>query len=246
MTTLFESTIPADAPELMCASRYVEYLRTEGQKTLPHGDLPRALQHDLSRFAAAKKGAEMLAVMAACVRHGQRLTIQLRCAGRVVPLTVFPRERLAYSPLPIETLIAMPLAEMRIIHLEPANIQPPDSDQAPIGAARLYRPLAPLLWAMAMRGPTAALLPEIAGAAAYRVAPSIDLSPVLNSGLLTNAVQRLRRETSNLRSLSEWPGLDRERASRLLNAIYLQSALIVTRSHPEASSDHWLGALSPR
>ena len=43
-------------------------------------------------------------------------------------------------------------------------------------------------------------------------------------------VARLRREATNLREMSTWPGFDRERASRLINALYLQAALIVSRS----------------
>ena len=36
-----------------------------------------------------------------------------------------------------------------------------------------------------------------------------------------------------------WAGFDRERAMRLLNGLYLQSALMATRTHPAASSDVW-------
>jgi hypothetical protein len=251
MSTMFESTIPPGEPELMRASKYVRYLK--GETTQPHalglsthGDLSPSLRDDLSRFDARDNGAEMLEVMAACVRHAERLTMQLHCGQHVVPLTVFPQERLAYSPLPMEELLSMPMAEMRVIHIEPATLHPPNNDDNPVGQPHLYHPLSPLLWALALRGARDALLPEISGGAAYRVAPSIDLSPLLSSDLLANAVERLRRETTNLRSLAEWPGLDRERASRLLNAIYLQSALIVTRSHPDAVSDSWFGALSQR
>ncbi len=247
---MFESTIPPGEPELMRASKYVRYLK--GQSTQPHalglsthGDLTHSLRDDISRFDQ-DEGAEMLEVMAACVRHGERLTMQLHCGQHVVPLTVFPQQRLAYSPLPMEELLSMPMHEMRVIHIEPAALHPPDCNENPVGQAHLYHPLAPLLWALALRGARDALLPEIAGNAAYRIAPSIDLTPMLASDLLANAVERLRRETTNLRSLADWPGLDLERASRLLNAIYLQSALIITRSHPDAVSESWFGALSQR
>jgi hypothetical protein len=59
--------------------------------------------------------------------------------------------------------------------------------------------------------------------------------------ILTVAIERLRRRTCSLREMAEWPGLDRERAMRLLNALYLQGGLIVSRTHPAAaSSDGWL------
>ena len=35
--------------------------------------------------------------------------------------------------------------------------------------------------------------------------------------------------------------MDRERAIRLLNALYLQAGLIVSRSHPDAISERWFG-----
>lgn len=52
------------------------------------------------------------------------------------------------------------------------------------------------------------------------------------SATLTEAVQRLRRQTTPLREITAWPGFDADRALRLLNALYPQSALILTRSLP--------------
>jgi hypothetical protein len=49
----------------------------------------------------------------------------------------------------------------------------------------------------------------------------------------------LHRESANLREMSEWPGLNRGRAMRLLNALYLQAALMATRTHPAATNDGW-------
>ena len=42
-------------------------------------------------------------------------------------------------------------------------------------------------------------------------------------------------EKLNLRDLAEWPGFDRVRAARLLNGLYLQAGLIVSRTHPAAA-----------
>jgi hypothetical protein len=44
-----------------------------------------------------------------------------------------------------------------------------------------------------------------------------------------------------LRDISDWAGFDRERAVRLLNALYLQAGLMVSRSHPDAISEGWFG-----
>ena len=111
----------------------------------------------------------------------------------------------------------------------------------------MHQPLAPLLWEMSLRGSRERLLPEIAGTAAYRVAPGVNLRGLEMPSILGAAVDRLRRRTCNLREVAEWPGLDRERAMRLLNALYLQGGLIVSRMHPSASSpDGWLRSRTTR
>ena len=79
------------------------------------------------------------------------------------------------------------------------------------------------------------------------MAPGVNLRGLEMPSILGVAVDRLRRRTCNLREVAEWPGLDRERAMRLLNALYLQGGLIVSRMHPSASSpDGWLRSRTTR
>jgi len=134
------------------------------------------------------------------------------------------------------------------MQVEPAMLRAPGHpEHALVGEAQLYSPLAPLLWEMSLRGSRERLLPEISGSAAYRVAPGVNLRGLEMPSILGAAVDRLRRRTCNLREVAEWPGLDRERAMRLLNALYLQGGLIVSRMHPAASSaDRWLRSRSTR
>ena len=47
----------------------------------------------------------------------------------------------------------------------------------------------------------------------------------------------LRREPAALRKIALWPGMSVERGSRLLNALYLTSNLMVTRSYPSAQPE---------
>ncbi len=108
-----------------------------------------------------------------------------------------------------------------------------------------YAPLGLLLWALALRGSRDALLPELAGSAAYRVAPGLDLGLDL-TGSLAAVVFRLRVQTCNLREMATWPDFDRERAMRLLNALYLQAGLIVSRTHPAATNDGWYSGTERR
>jgi hypothetical protein len=248
---MFEPTIPFGEPELMRVSAFRRYLdelvRTSGGGTATTrlSSLSPSLMDDLMRFEQDGRKAEALEVMAACVRHAQRVTVHLQSDDKVVPLTVFPQERLVHCPVEMDALLDSRLTELAVLHVEPALLRPPgDSEQSLVGDPRQYHPLGPLLWELAMRGYRAELLPEITGPAAYRLAPGVDLSGLQLSGAMLAAVERLQRQAANLRDLSEWPGFDRERAMRLLNALYLQAGLIVSRTHPEAVSDSWFSGLA--
>ena len=158
-------------------------------------------------------------------------------------LTVFPGHHLVHCPVPMEELIGKHLLDLRVMHVEPALLRPPGDEQAAmVGAEHLHHPLAPLLWEMAMHGLRRELLPEIAGPAVYRVAPGMDIAALPADDTLAAAMQRLARQAASLRELADWPGMGRERAVRLLNALYLQSGLIVSRSHPDAVRESWFGA----
>lgn len=201
-----------------------------------------SLLQDLMRFENADRQTELLEVLAASVRHSRPLAIHLQWGARVAPLTIFPAERLAHCPLPIPELLAERLAELQVMFVEPATLRPPgDRDSELVGDAALYFPLGLLAWELAMRGSREALLPEISGVAAYRVSPGLSMQDLALNGTLRVAVQRLQRETTNLRDMSNWPGFDRARATRLLNALYLQAGLIVSRTHPAAINESWFG-----
>ena len=192
------------------------------------------------RFEQGGGSSEVLEVVAACVRHAKRLTIQLQCDERVVPLTVFPQEQLVHCPMDLAELIDKHLPGLRVLHVEAAVLRPPgDLEAALVAEGHQHHALAPLLWELAMRGLRGELLPEIAGPAVYRVAPGLDIEQLPAKGALFAAVLRLRRETVNLRDMSAWPGLNHERAARLLNALYLQAGLIISRSHPGATGERW-------
>jgi hypothetical protein len=243
---LFDSTIPLGEPELLKATAYRRYL-DELVSSPPVGgpssrlsQLSPSLQADLGRFEHAGNDSEAVQVVAACIRHSSRVTVYLQCADRVVPLTVFPQQRLVHCPIEMDDLVERHLPELRVMHIEPAVLRPPgDEAHALVGEERLYHPLTPLLWELAMRGPRRELLPEIAGPAVYRVSPALEIDALPATGTVRAAVMRLRQQATSLAGLAAWPAFDRERAARLLNALYLQAGLIVSRSHPEAVRDSW-------
>ena len=246
---MFQSTLPFGAPDLMRASafqRYLEEMERSGDIDGGHSrlsSLSPSLMQDLQRFEQSRRpgeGLEVLQVMAACVRHARSLLIHLQDDNRVLPLTVFPTERLVHCPIRMEQFLDTRLTELRVMHVEPAVLKPPGhSDAALVADPLFYAPLGPLLWELAMRGAREDLLPEIAGMAAYRIAPGVDLRGLNLNGSMAAAVVRLKRATTNLREIAEWPGFDRARATRLLNALYLQAGLMVSRTHPAATNEGW-------
>ena len=243
---MFESTLPFGEPELMRASAFQRYLdesARSGELEAPStrlSTLSPSLMSDLMRFEQGGGASGVLEVLAACIRHARRLLVHLQAQERVIPLTIFPLEHLVHCPVPMATLLDMPLGELRVLHVENAVLRAPgDRQRAMVGEAQHYYALAPLSWELALRGARATLLPEIAGQAAYRIAPGLNLRNLNLGGSMAQAVQRLKRETSNLRDLAQWPGFDRERAMRMLNALYLQAGLMVSRTHPAATNDGW-------
>lgn len=246
----FESTLPHGEPDLMRASAYQRYLDElvrnaggEASQTLMSSLSPSLLQ-DLMRFENDGRATELFEVVAAGMRHARNLVIHLQYDDRVLPLTMFPVERLGHCPIPIAELLSLRLSELQVLHVEPAVLRPlGDPETGLIGEQHLYHALAPLTWELAMRGSREALLPEISGMAAYRVVSDLPLGDLALSGSLLAAVRRLERETANLRVLSEWPGFNRARASRMLNALYLQAGLIISRTHPAATSDTWFSGV---
>jgi hypothetical protein len=237
---MYETTIPFGEPQLMRASAFERYI-DELPTTLDSGEpvdaristLSSTLRADLMRHAERGGALDVIEVIAACVRHASRVTIHLQCHKRVVPLTVFAYEHLVHSPVDIDEFVEWHLPGLRVLHVEPALLRPPgDAVPALVAPLHEHHPLPGLLWELALRGGRSELLPEIGGPAVYRVASSLDVATLPASGPLLAAIRRLRDDPLTLSGLSELPGLDRERAARLLNALYLQAGLIVSRSHP--------------
>jgi hypothetical protein len=181
-------------------------------------------------------------VLAAGVRHTQPLAVLLGWEQQSLTLSVFPADRLVHCPMPMADFLASKLESMQVLHVQPATLRPPGSAElARVGSPALYAPLGSLLWAVALRGSRDDLLPELAGQAAYRVSPGLALGGLDVPGAMAACITRLRRQTSNLREIADWQGIGLQRAPRLLNALYLQSGLIISRSHPAATNEGWTG-----
>ena len=255
--TMHESTIPFGQVELMHVSSYVRYLdELDGSPGMRHdvvlgtrlSDLSPSLQADLLRDydkRSPNDRLDVLEVMAASVRHCSAVTIHCTYGNKAMPISVFPQRQCIHCPLPLSALGNDALRAMSVLHVEPTLLTPPGQSQlAGQQASDLYSPLAPWLWEFAWHGARCELLPAIAGPAAYRIAPTMAWSRWPMDHDLLSAVQRLLNNSVNMRELSDLPGMSRERAARLLNALYLQAGLIVTRSTREAFSESFWGGLS--
>jgi len=215
--------------------------RNDGRLDLAHGGdratlLPTTLLADLRRLHGDGADGDVLEVIAACVRNHEAALLYLEQGEFVWPVTLFPREGLYHSPRDALTMAAsLALSRLRLLLAEPPNVRPPGHAMHDRVAARdKYRPLGGLLWAVALHGPRPVLLTEIAGRVAYRLVSSrVDDLP-RSQGALSSTILRLERESASLAEIGSWPGMSIERASRLLNALYLCGALIVSRSHPAA------------
>jgi hypothetical protein len=212
--------------------------------------LPTTLLADLRQLAADPATNDVLEVMAACVRQREAALLYLGLGPYVWPVTLFPLPGLYHSP---RDVLSLPdggeLSRLTLIGAERPGVLPPGHTMHErVAALDKYRPLAELFAAVALRGPRTTLLTEIGGRAAYRLAAGrADQVPAL-PGALGPAVARLRHEAVSLRDIARWPGMSLERASRMLNALYLTETLMVTRSHPAARNEpaQWRDLLGRR
>ncbi|MGC4075497.1 MAG: hypothetical protein QM702_00380 [Rubrivivax sp.] len=216
-----------------------------------HGPLPFArgegpsllsttLLADLRRLELDPAAGDALEVIAACVRHREAALVCLECPPWVWPLTLFPQQQLYHAPRDLPEMQPPPrLAVLRVVGVERPGVRAPGhwlTERGAEGAGR-YRPIEPLLWRLAMEGPRRRPLGEIGGRAAYRLAAGTQDTLPEAGGALRMVITRLKQETAALKTIAVWPGMSLERASRLLNALYLVGALRVSRSHPAARDE---------
>jgi hypothetical protein len=192
--------------------------------------LSPSLLSDLKRFADEPGGTELLPVLAASVRHARPLALHLQQGRGVVRLSVFPREQLFHCPVSLVALSHAELVRLRLVHVEPESLLAPFAPDGSHCSALEFGALAPLLWRLSLHGARAELLPEIAGTVRYRLAPGAAMRGLPIDKCDMPLLQRLHSTPSTLEELCGWAVLEPVRVRRLLNALYLQSGLIITRA----------------
>jgi len=203
----------------------------EGRATV----LPTTLLADLGRIENDPQNRDVLELMAACMRHREPAVLLLQVDAFVWPVTLFPSSMLYHSPRDLAQAPLTALASIQVIDIEPPGVKPPGHwMHERIAAADRYRPLVPLLWTLALQGPRRTLLTEIAGNAAYRALSAPAEEALAAPGAMGSAAERLRAQSVPLREIAAWPGMSTERASRLINALYLSQRLLISRSQASA------------
>jgi hypothetical protein len=206
------------------------FARLNGASTLP-----QTLAAELSQLQRAQASGDALEVIAACMRHRESALLLMRHRELVWPLTLFPRDNLYHLPRSIIESLEQGARDLEVMSVEPPGLRPPGHVMYErIAASPGYRPLPPLLWALALHAPRETLLDDIAGRAAYRLVSDFSPETVALSGALGPALKRLRAEIASLSDIAGWPGMSRERAARLINGVYLQGGLMVLRTHGAA------------
>ena len=200
--------------------------------------LPTTLLADLRRLQSDGAAGDVLEVFAACLRNHDAALLYLEQGEFVWPVTLFPREGLYHSPRDAESMAAsFALSRLRLLSAEPPGVRAPGNAMHERVAHRdKYRPLERLLWTVALHGPRGDLLTEISGRAAYRVVASNAGKLPEVRGATSSTVSRLERQSASLSEIARWPGMSADRASRILNGVYLCGALMVSRAHPAARS----------
>jgi hypothetical protein len=232
----------SNQPNLWRVSEFEQARQRVGNSVFAETDNPTVLSTtlmaDLYRLSASSNSSDLLEVMAACLRHREPAMLCVKYRSFVWPLTLFPATMQYHSPQDITLDTPSSLVNASLLTTEAAGVKPPGHwMHERVAHTDHYRPLQPLLWAFAIHGPRTTLLSEISGTAAYRALRSPADDGLSLSGAMGSAAEHMRRETASLRTISTWPGMTMERASRLINGLYLVSALLSTRAHPAAAHD---------
>lgn len=193
--------------------------------------LPTTLLADLRRLDADPTSSDAMEVIAACLRHREAALVCLEVDGLVWPVTLFPQEDLYHSPRNLLDAPMSSLSRLRVVATEPPGVRPPGHWMYErIAQAEHYRSLPHMLWRLALHGPRNKLLADIAGPAMYRLVASGRGERPQATGALGSAVERLQLNSVSMADIARWPGMSTERASRLLNGLYLSGCLMTTRT----------------
>lgn len=192
-----------------------------------------ALQEDVARFLQAADATTALPVLAASIRHSRAVALHLALGAQQIRIVTLPRMQAYASDVDLHALAESEFCELRLCRID-------EGTQANIDVSAFRRgTLGDLVWRTALYGSHHRLLPEIAGPLAYR---SVGRARGEGSSFagVDAVVKLLSGPPTTLGDLIRSSGRA-ELVRRVLNALYLRSALIVTRACAPRPRNH--GAL---
>jgi hypothetical protein len=190
----------------------------------PASTVSSSLLLDLQRITLDAEASELLAVCAASVRHTKPLVLKVLLGGdHPYDIALDPGLSVYRCAVDICALPDQLLGNMQLVEVQPGE---PDAE----GKAGLRAgSLRPMLWHLAVRGPVDHLLAEIAGPVRCRVALGTPLNGLPLDGSRKRLIDRMKFAPISVDDLMGASGLSRVAVQRVWNALYLQSALMVTR-----------------
>lgn len=186
-----------------------------------------SLLSDLGRFAEDPLEADLLPVVAASARHNSPLSLELDLGGTTCTLVLDPARQLYSCEVDLCALNDQALQQLRLVRVKSSTNE--SSDASPplrLGSMR------PLLWHLALRGAQQDLLPELAGSVRCRLTKAMALTGLPVDGTTKRFMRQMSGAPVSLDDLMEGEQVSRVRVQRIWNALYLQSALMVSRSYP--------------
>lgn len=181
----------------------------------------------LERMHRGGKAADIVQVLCPCIKLGEPVLLAVGVDAWVWPITVLPAHGLYRAPVDFSQAPPPGLCHATLVDCGPAPHVPPlRSARQAFSAPPCHYALGGLLWTFSLLGPRRTLVDEVAGAHRYRVTARPP-RPWHVSGAMGSAIDRLLNDAASLAEISAWPGLSTERASRLLNALYLEGSLQV-------------------
>jgi hypothetical protein len=191
---------------------------------------------DALRRLATDGGSELLEVVALCLRLKEPMLLTIAVGGWAWPITLYPEHGLYRAPIDWTRAPPQDLARARLLDCEPALLAPPRLAGRQRGTPPNHYPLAGLTWTLALLGPRTTPLRMLARTERFRTTMRTTPPAATHEaaepgwrlpGALGSAVARLAGSSASLGEVARWPGLDRARASRLLNGLFLDERLIL-------------------
>lgn len=217
--------------------RVLPFARTAVQSTLAFDPSPgtpgavgpaastisSSLLLDLQRVSIDPESADLLGFCAASVRHAKPVVLEVELDGRPYEVALDPARSVYRCAVDLCAVSDQLLSGLQLLHVVPGELDAARQADLRVGSLR------PMLWHLALRGPAAELLPEIAGPVRCRVALGTPLNGLPLDGSRKRLIDRMKFAPVSADDLVSASGLSRQAVHRVWNALYLQSALMVTR-----------------